>query len=393
MRHITVIDNEEDVRGLISNAASDMGLTCFTTADPTEFLTEVKNDQCLLMMDLKMPNIDGVELLRKLAEQHCPCKIIMMSDVDTRVLESARALATSLGLEVIGILHKPFSLSDLQALWASNMKNVKHGQEKNKNKANDIQITRDSLLQALSSKELIAVYQPQVNVATGALVGMEALARWPHPKYGYVNPEDFIYKAEEFGIVDQIDWYVASMAIRDLHQIYNQFDIKPTLSINASPFSLRDIAFPDRLREVVKENGINLENVIIEVIESNLLKDLTTTLDILTRSRLMGFNLSLDDFGTGYAMLQQLQNMPCNEIKIDRFLTRDIGNRKSSEIMIQKTIEMAHELNMIVVGEGVETAEQLEFLRKSNCDHAQGYLISKPLSLGELCTWINNIVG
>jgi EAL domain-containing protein (putative c-di-GMP-specific phosphodiesterase class I) len=142
--------------------------------------------------------------------------------------------------------------------------------------------------------------------------------------------------------------------------------------------------FPDTLVSIAEKHGVLPENVTIEITESGLIKELSRTLDILTRLRMKRVNLSIDDFGTGYAMMQQLQNIPATELKIDKSLVQDIHGKDTCRILIQKTIEMAHDLGMKVIGEGVETQEQLEFLRQNGCDCAQGYLFSRPLPPREL---------
>jgi EAL domain-containing protein (putative c-di-GMP-specific phosphodiesterase class I) len=160
------------------------------------------------------------------------------------------------------------------------------------------------------------------------------------------------------------------------------------LSLNASVYSLHDLKFPDTLVSLAERHGVSPGNVTIEITESGLIEELSRTLDILTRLRMKQVKLSIDDFGTGYAMLQQLQNIPATELKIDKSLVQDIHGKDTDRIMVQKTIEMAHELGMQVIGEGVETQEQLDFLRMKDCDGAQGYLFSRPLPPEELMSWL-----
>lgn len=162
------------------------------------------------------------------------------------------------------------------------------------------------------------------------------------------------------------------------------------ISLNLSPYSLQDITFPDKLLAVIADANINPENIILEVTETLLLKELSSALDIFTRLRLKNIHLSIDDFGTGYAMMQQLKLIPATEIKIDKSFVHSMLVSDASNVTVKKIIEMGHELGMKVVAEGVETKEQLHALRDLQCDIAQGFLYSKPIAMDELINWINH---
>ena len=160
------------------------------------------------------------------------------------------------------------------------------------------------------------------------------------------------------------------------------------LSLNESVYSLHDLKFPDILVSIAEKNGVAPGNVTIEITESRLIEELSRTLDILARLRMKEVRLSVDDFGAGYAMMQQLKNIPATELKIDKSFVQDLQGNGKVCIMIQKTIEMAHELDMQVIGEGVETPEQLDFLRSNGSEGAQGYLFTRPLPPREMVNWL-----
>jgi EAL domain-containing protein (putative c-di-GMP-specific phosphodiesterase class I) len=160
------------------------------------------------------------------------------------------------------------------------------------------------------------------------------------------------------------------------------------LSMNESVYSLHDLKFPDNLVALADKHGISPANITIEITESGLIKELSNTLDILTRLRMKKIKLSIDDFGTGYAMMQQLKVIPATELKIDKSFILDMHLNEQDGIIVQKTIEMGHELGMHVIAEGVETLDQLNFLKLHGCDSAQGYFFSRPLPPGEFVTWL-----
>jgi EAL domain-containing protein (putative c-di-GMP-specific phosphodiesterase class I) len=332
-----------------------------------------------------MPEMDGIELLRLLSERKCKAGIILMSGVDKRVLETAGQLAQALGLSIVGHLQKPFRLAELEEILA---RPAKPATLPIAQQGPQFITLYEELRSAIERNEFILHYQLQIDIATGRILGLEALVRWQHPERGLIFPDNFIGRAEELGLIDELGWLIMDRGLSEVGQFANSDGKAPMLSLNASVYSLHDLKFPDTLVSLAERHGVSPGNVTIEITESGLIEELSRTLDILTRLRMKHVKLSIDDFGTGYAMLQQLQNIPATELKIDKSLVQDIHGKDTDRIMVQKTIEMAHELGMQVIGEGVETQEQLDFLRMKDCDGAQGYLFSRPLPPEELMSWL-----
>jgi EAL domain-containing protein (putative c-di-GMP-specific phosphodiesterase class I) len=193
---------------------------------------------------------------------------------------------------------------------------------------------------------------------------------------------------DELGLIDELGWIVANRAMSELGQFSNGNEKAFTLSLNASVNSLCDLNFPDILVSIAEKHGVSPGNVIIEITETGLIKELSRTLDILTRLRMKQVKLSIDDFGTGYSMFQQITNIPATELKIDKsFVQEMIGNERYS-MMVQKTIELGHGLGMQVTAEGVETHDQLHLLRRYGCDCVQGYLFSRPIPAKDMVIWL-----
>lgn len=382
---VLVVDDDAGMGEFIRSAAQAMNIECVTTTRAQDFMAAFHADVSLVMVDLIMPDMDGVELLRWLAQQRCRAGVLLMSGMDRRVLETAESLTKSLGLKVVGHLQKPFRLAELE-LSLTSFGSPHEAVDVPINVA--FRVTKEDLLRGINRDEFVLHYQPQVEVLTGHVVGLEALVRWEHPDVGMVYPDSFIGNAERFGLIDRLGWLVINRGLSESHQ-FSDNDKRPlTLSLNVSAHSLTDLEFPDKLIALTKKHGVAPENIILEITESGLFENLSSALDVLMRLRLKQVQLSIDDFGTGYAMMQQLRNVPATELKIDQSFIREMHQKDAARVVVRKTIEIGHELRMKVLAEGVETVEQLEFLRANQCDLAQGYYFCRPLPVPELLNWL-----
>ena len=384
-QRVLVIDDEPDVGTLIATASKALGFDCTATIDAATFLRELTPETNLIFLDLMMPQTDGVEMLRLLSQQECKVPIILMSGVGSRILETAEQLAQTLGLSIIGRLNKPFRLKELQSMLGRSAAPMASS-------AAIVTAQKDiqdaEVRNAVDQDEFVLHYQPQVEIATGNIIGVEALVRWMHPARGLIFPDSFIGRAESLGLIDQLGWIVYDRGMREVGQFADDHETVPVLSLNVSVHSLRDLAFPDRFLSLIEKHGLSASNVTIEITESGLMEELSRTLDVLTRLRMKKVSLSIDDFGIGYAMMQQLRNVPATELKIDKSFVRNLHSNERDRVIAQKTIEIGHQLGMKVVGEGVETQEQMDFLRVNQCDALQGYLFSRPLPANDLMNWL-----
>jgi EAL domain-containing protein (putative c-di-GMP-specific phosphodiesterase class I) len=386
-KKISVVDDNIDVCELVCSTAEAMGFDCSTATDAETFLQMLTPDTSLILLDLVMPDMDGVELLRLLSQQKCQAGIILMSGTGKRIIESAGQLAQALGLSVVGSLQKPFRIAELEKVLEqrTNSSAVPPARQDQR-----VLIRKEELHQAILRDEFVLHYQPQIDIVTGRVVGVEALARWQHPERGLVFPDTFINRMERLSLIYELGWIVMTRGMSEVSQFAGSDGKTPMLSINESVYSLRNLKFPDILASLAEKHGIAPSSVTIEITESGLIKELSNTLDILTRLRMKGFNLSIDDFGTGYAMMQQLKVIPATELKIDRSFISDMHRNERDRVIVQKTIEMGHELGIHIIAEGVESTEQLDFLQLKGCDSAQGYLFSRPLPPNEMVSWLRD---
>lgn len=375
---VLVVDDEPDVCQFIADVAESVGYRCTSTSDPKQFMATLGPDAALIIVDLVMPGIDGIELLRFLSERDCGAGIVLVSGFDERVLGTAEELAKTLGLRVRGRFQKPIRLADLESF----LKQELAGTEKAARSAETGRsVTEFELHCALDRDQLRLHYQAQVAVASGRIVGMEALVRWQHPERGLIFPERFIGLAESAGLIDQLGWQVLRKGISDLRS-FSAVNDKLSLSVNVSANSLHDLNIPEKVVALATEHGVQPSNIVLEITESGLARELSKALDILTRLRVKHVQLAIDDFGTGYSMMQQLRRVPATEIKVDKSFVQDAPHDHSARVVVEKTIELGHELGMRVVAEGVETIEQWSFLKQAGCDVAQGYLFSRPVPVG-----------
>lgn len=381
---ILVIDDDADVGELVVAGAQGMGISGVATTNHADFLVALTPTTSLIFLDLMMPSVDGVETLRLLSEQGCTSGIVLMSGVGERIIETAHELAVSLGLNVVGHLQKPFRLPDLETLLTQTPAPTLPG----KTFGGIVDLSEAELRAAVSRDEFVLHYQPQMDVVTGMVCGIEALVRWNRPGYGVVFPDSFIALLEESRLIDQVGWLVVRRAFTEMAALAEAHGQRMLLSLNVSVRSLQDLKFPDILAAFAQEHGIDLACVVLEITESGLVNEYCNTLDVLARLRLRGVQLSIDDFGTGYSMMQQLRLIPATELKVDKGFVQGMEERASNLVVVRKTIEIGHELGMRVVAEGVETEAQLARLREQGCDIAQGYLFSRPLPLAEMVEWL-----
>jgi EAL domain-containing protein (putative c-di-GMP-specific phosphodiesterase class I)/FixJ family two-component response regulator len=354
---ILVVDDESDIGDLIVAAAEDIGARCQSTTNVRDFRAALTPDVSVVMMDLMMPDIDGIELLRILAAEHCRAHIVLLSGFDRKVLRTAEELAISLGLRTAGRLQKPFRIAEVIAL----LERVSGEAADAPETRTQVPVDRREFEDALAAEAFVVHYQPQIDLRSRHLVGVEALVRLRHPVRGIVSPDMFIPVAEQLGLVKDLTSLVLKRSIAEFSTL-NPADV--SLSINVSARCLNDLAFPERLQPLTQMHGLDPSVLIMEITESGLIGELGTALDILARLRMKNVGLSIDDFGTGYSSIAQLRRIPGTELKIDRMFVKDMLVDDGAKAVVDRTIELGHDLDMTIVAEGVETADQAGALLK-----------------------------
>ncbi|RQO76204.1 sensor domain-containing diguanylate cyclase [Aquitalea sp. FJL05] len=246
-------------------------------------------------------------------------------------------------------------------------------------RAREILAIESQLRFALERNEFILHYQPQVAMADGRITGAEALIRWNHPSLGILGPARFIEVAEERGFIVQIGNWVIREACRQLALWHGQGLPKMSLAVNLSALQFRQQDLAEVLETALRTHGLSADMLDVEVTESVIMEDVTSTVQAIDSIKGMGVQLSIDDFGTGYSSLSYLKRFKADKLKIDRSFVRDIPNDADDSAIARAIINMAKNLNMQVVAEGVETIDQWRFLKQEGCDLIQGYLLAKPM--------------
>ena len=379
LNRLLVIDDDPDMCALVVRAAASIGLEATASTNFEQFKAGLAQGTDVVVIDLMMPEVDGIEVLRYLGDRNFPAEIILISGYDKKVLNVAAQLAATLGLDVRASLEKPLNLAQLCDVLARRADSRRNSSSSGIDKASAADL--ESVRRAISNDELLVHYQPQFRIKTRELAGYEALVRWRHPVLGLLPAAVFIEAFETAGLIEELTWTVFKKVLQDRRRWPSAAASVP-VSVNVSALLLRDLALPEKLQKVISEHGGKPSDIVLEITESGLMRELHTALDILARIRLKQLHLSIDDFGTGYAMMHQLRRVPARELKLDMAFVQSMLTDESADIILRKTLELAHELDMSVVAEGVETAAQLARLAEYGCDVAQGYLLGRPGPLG-----------
>ena len=385
---ILVLDDDPFEIKLLSHMLASLGFAPVASCDSGHAALEWVDGHGkypdLILLDLNMPEMDGVEFVRHLVERRYTGSLILVSGEDERVLLTTENLVRAHQITLLGTLRKPVTPEGLAALigkWSPPL------QSRLPQMAKEV-YGADELRAAIANGELVNYYQPKVAVATGRVVGAEALVRWQHPVDGMVLPGQFIGVAEEHGLIDDLTRVVLSDAFTQA-RLWQDTGLVLQLAVNVSIGNLASLEFADFISGLASKAGVPPQQVVLEVAEGRIMvRDLRAPLETLTRLRLKRFRLSIDDFGTGHSSLAQLRDIPFDELKIDRSLV----HRASSDMMIRAkydaSLSIARQLEMEVVAEGVEDRDDWDFLCRTGCDLAQGYFIAEPMPAADLPGWI-----
>jgi len=393
--HLLVLDDEERIASFIVAVAEGIGWTAEAALDETAFQASFRRTMPdLIMLDLQLGSSDGVEQLRYLHREGYRGDVVLVSGFDRRVLAAAEHLGTSLGLTVSGILQKPARASEVRAF----LRHVAHGapQAESAREPAGIaaapagRLSPADVGRALDAGEMSLFLQPVVTAGTGDLIKFEALVRWPHPEFGMLLPERFVPLAElDDAVIDELTMWVVREAISHQSRFGNGHSALP-IAINVSSANLRRLDFPDRVATLVVESGSQISSLSFEVTESVAMKDPRATVEILTRLRLKGFRLAIDDFGTGYSSLKALREMPFSELKIDKSFILDLADSRDSYAIVKSVVELARNLGLESVAEGVETAVLARVLATLGVPSLQGYYFARPMPLEQAMVWLSS---
>lgn len=383
---ILVLDDESFMLKLLGRILLNLGFTsvifCDSGRSALEQITDEEARPNLILLDLNMPEMDGIEFVRHLVDRHYSGSLILISGEDERMLQTAEKLVRAHKIPILGYLHKPVKPDALSAMlekWTPPLAAVTGVAKKI--------YSSDELRAAIDNGELINYYQPKVSVSTGELIGVETLVRWQHPVDGLIFPDEFISIAESSNLIDKLTQVVFTGAMTQA-KAWEEAHLPLRIAVNVSMDNLASLDFLNFVAEITAKLGVAPHNVVLEVTETRLMQDTRAPLEILTRLRLKRFRLSIDDFGTGHSSLAQLRDIPFDELKIDQGFVHGAWKDETLRAMYDASLSLARQLEMEVVAEGVEDRNDWDLLRSTGCDLAQGAFMSAPMLATELPGWI-----
>lgn len=386
-RRVLIVDDDPMVRQMIVAHAESADFEVRDTGDPREFLKMQREWRPhFVVIDLVMGDMDGLDVLRGLAKAGSEAAVVIASGVGARVLDAAHRLADEQGLTLAGVISKPFKRAELVALL--NAQSERHEPATAAGgRASEWSSAEFSaeFHAALRRGHLSVMYQPKLACSTGAVVGYEALSRWNHDTLGPIPPDVFVPMAERTGLIHDL----TSFMMRESLAWFAGLDAPPevSLAINIAAVELAEPKLDARLLAACRTAGVETSRLIVEVTETSAMEDPVKSLEMLTRLRLVGFHVSLDDFGTGYSTVQQLARMPFTEVKIDRSFVSAITKSHDSHVLVATMVSMSHGLGLECTAEGVEDVETLRALNEVGCDHAQGYVLARPMTAEQIADW------
>jgi EAL domain-containing protein (putative c-di-GMP-specific phosphodiesterase class I) len=329
----------------------------------------------LVVCDLDMPEMDGMELIRHLGQANSAISVIVASAQGASLLNSVNKMARAYGVRLLGVIEKPVTLEGLKNLIALH---APPKPQSARTSAGTPSFSLEQILQGVQQKQFEPYFQPKVALATGKVLGAEGLARWRHPEHGLIAPYAFIALLEQSGNIDALTLLMlekAALACR----AWRERGMELTVSVNLSLVSLADTNLAKRITETVRSAGLDPHHMILEITETAAMTEVAPALENLARLRMRGFGLSVDDYGTGFSSLRQLTRVPFTELKIDQGFVTGCAANASSRAIVESSVEMARRLEIKSVAEGVETQADWDVLQAAGCDVAQGYFIAKPM--------------
>ncbi|HSC15129.1 MAG TPA: EAL domain-containing protein [Gammaproteobacteria bacterium] len=370
---VLIVEQDDAVVDLVERVAKEAGFAVASAASVARFVQLLESFQpSLVVVEPNLPGSDAGALFTTLAARAHTANVLLIGNGD---LASAHSLGVAKGLAMCGTLEKPLAAAEL----ATKLIAMVH---------RSAELYADDLRRGLGSGELVPYYQPKATRTAGGWVidGVEALARWHHPRRGLVMPNEFIPLAEQTSLIAELTATMLDAALRQV-RTWQQQGLRLTCAVNLPPGLFTDLGFPDRVAALLADSGVDGSQLVLEITETATIQNPTATMAILTRLRVKGVGLALDDFGTGFSSMTQLFEMPFSELKIDKSLVMNMPQSPEATTMIASLIELGHNLGLKICAEGVESRAALDALTTMGCDRCQGYFISGAIPASEIAAF------
>jgi EAL domain-containing protein (putative c-di-GMP-specific phosphodiesterase class I)/AmiR/NasT family two-component response regulator len=337
----------------------------------------------VIISDLDMPTMDGMEFIRHIGLQHSGASLIIVSAVERGVLYAVESMANAYGINFLGTIEKPVAQAALERVIAAHRSDARARSGGKRDPA----FTLEEILEGLDNNEFEPFFQPKVEIGSRRVIGAEALARWRHPELGIVGPDAFVKPLEEGGQIDVLTRRILTKGEAFARTLCAE-NAGCCIAVNLSIKSLVNVGAAEQITDIVRHQDVPTSAVLLEITESAATTEIAKVLENLARLRLKGFELSIDDYGTGYSSLEQLARIPFRELKIDRSFVNHAATQETTRVIHESSQQMASQLHLRTVAEGVEAEADWDLLRDLKCGVAQGYYISRPLSESTFLDWL-----
>ena len=388
-QHILVVDDSQAILMVMQAILDELGVEHVTCCESAEAALSLVKQQPktfdAIFTDLNMPEMDGMELIRQLGQKGYQGGVIIISELDIRIIELASNLARQNHALLLGNIAKPIQLVEVERLLKK-LSTLSRPQTEDGQR-----ISENLLLHSLSNSEITPFYQPKVNRATQHIESLEVLARIVSEQHGFtILPARFIDVADDLDLINLVTFQLFEKATAEYEALKEELPHPCKLAFNLSPVQLEDINCPAKLSLLLELNHLQPSDIILEITEQKPLAS-ANQLETLNRLRMKGFEISLDDFGIGFTNINQLKSLPFTEIKIDRSLITHIDSDYFSQVITKSLVDLAIKEGFKLVAEGVERIEELQYLERYKHDLLmQGVLISRPKAKNELIRWIHS---
>ncbi|MBD2725467.1 EAL domain-containing response regulator [Nostoc sp. FACHB-892] len=390
MAKILIIEDEEAVRENILDLLEAEDFETIGAANGrigvNLAISEVPD---LILCDMMMPQLDGYGVLIILRQNPITATIPFIF-LTAKSAKSDFRQGMNMGAD--DYITKPFTRAELLSAIINRLE--KHATLKRhlsptsvtKNLSPKMQLLEISLHRAIKQhnfKEFEIYYQPIIDIASGKIVAAESLLRWQSPELGLIYPTEFISLAESTGLIVPIGKWVLKNVCKQIKGWRDAGIYSLTVAVNLSVIEFNQPDFIHNIVNFIAMNNLEPDDLELELTESMIMQDVNSAIATMSKLQSLGINIAIDDFGTGYSSLIYLKNLPINTLKIDRYFIHNVANDSQKSAITQALIQMAHNLNLDVIAEGVETESELAFLRQHNCNSMQGFLFSRPLPAAE----------
>lgn len=385
---VLVVDDSDLQRSVAVEVLRQLGVIVIYEAangvDALNLLRTPTIQPAIMLVDLHMPGMDGIELIQELATVNPQISVLIVSGADNKLLETLGSLVGACKMSMLGALPKPLNGKSL----LHSLQRYEFNSQPRMQSYPACNVTALDLKRAIRLGQIQPYYQPKISLKHAQVAGFEALARWRDPAKGMIPTAEFIELASENDLLKDLTLSMLDSVLADM-SAWNRLNIFPMISLNIAVTLLEDRTFANQIIRCVKNANVSPSKILLEITESALMKDQAVALATIGRLKLQGFGFSIDDYGTGFSSMQQLSRIAFDELKIDRsFVNRAIDSEHMRNIL-RSAVEIGQRLDLTTVAEGVETIDELNLLKEMGCDEIQGYLFSRPMPACDVLPWLN----